>query len=177
MQGPVVLSQSLSGFMIGQTYTLFYAINSRNCCGGSDTHYTVTFAGESLVDEDIVQVGGNNPYYTKFKVFTASVAEGELRFQHVPPGGADRTLLLDNVNDSPGDSDATASLTRALGGSFVRISWPADATLYRLQSATAVTGATWNDSPLVVQVDGNDFFVLDDPTTHPFNFYRLVSGP
>ena len=57
MQGPVSLGQNLSGFMMGGVYTLLYAINSRNCCGGSDTHYSVTFAGELLVDEDIVAVG------------------------------------------------------------------------------------------------------------------------
>jgi hypothetical protein len=177
MQGPVSLSQNLSDFTMGEVYTLLYAINSRNCCGGSDTHYSVTFAGESLVDEDIVAVGGSNPYYTKFKVFTANVTEGELRFQHVPPAGTDRTLLLDNVTMLRGDQTPRPRLRVRLEGGLVRISWPADATDYRLQCATAVTGAPWDDSPLVVQVDGNEVFVLDDPTIHAHKFYRLISGP
>jgi hypothetical protein len=177
MQGGVFLSQNLSGFTMGEVYTLFYAINSRNCCGGSDTHYSVSFAGESLVDEDIVAVGGNNPYYAKVKVFTANVTEGELRFQHVPPAGTDRTLLLDNVTILRGDKTPGPPLRARLEGALVRISWPADATGYRLQCSTAVTGASWQDSTSVVQVDGNELFVLDDPKTQPRKFYRLNSGP
>jgi hypothetical protein len=62
-------------------------------------------------------------------------------------------------------------------GNLVRISWPADATGYRLQCATAITGVPWQDSTLVVQVDGNEVFVLDNPALNARKFYRLNSGP
>ena len=110
-------------------------------------------------------------------MFTANVTEGELRFQHVPPAGTDRTLLLDNVTILRGEQTPRPRVRVRLEGGLVRISWPADATDYRLQCATAVTGAPWDDSPLVVQVDGSEVFVLDDPAMHARKFYRLISGP
>jgi hypothetical protein len=180
LQGPVSISQNVSGLMMGANYTLLYAVNARNCCTlPPATHHSVSFAGAELVNSDIAPVGGANAYVVNGVVFAAASTEGELRFTHVPPAG-DYTLLLDNIMIVEGDQRPRPRLSIRLVQDvalLVRVSWPASATGYLLECNSTLGGGTWAEVPWPVQAEGDELFVLDDTTAASQKFYRLSLPP
>ena len=179
LQGAASLSQNVSGFSTGATYTVLYAVNARNCCSAGPTHYTVAVAGVELVSEDIAPVGGGNPFETRGAIFQASSGEAELRFAHAPPDG-DRTLLLDDIRICLGDCRPRPRLGATLVQDVVpviRLTWPISAAGYILECNTEIEGGTWTEVPWPVQVEGDEFVVIDDTSASTQKFYRLRLPP
>ncbi len=179
IQGPVSISQNVSGLTVGQNYTLSFAVNARACCSPPPTHYTVTLAGAELVNEDVAPVGGSSPYVVRSLVFTAASTEGELRFSHVPPAG-DFTLLLDDIRICAGDCRPSPRLRIQLGTTFastVRLSWPGSYSGYILESTDDPMTGGWQEVIAPVQVEGDEFFVIDDTSGVARHFYRLHATP
>jgi hypothetical protein len=134
------------------------------------TQYSLTFADVPLIEiEEVQPVGGGVPYTAKYIVFTAPAAEGELRFTTAPEG--DHTLLLDNLRIVKGALAAPVPLAISLDGGNLRISWPIDATDFRLESTTSLSGA-WAADNSVVSVEDNQN-VVTVPITGETKFYRL----
>lgn len=175
LQGAGTASQVVSGFTAGQTYSLLYSVNSRNCCGGDlVTHYVVNVGSPGatvpVFEEDITPVVGNEPYLRRAVTFTADGPDQAVEFVHVPSG--DRTLLLDSirilagtVNPPPNlaitrQSDVTAQLT-----------WPAAALGSVLQSAPTLTGP-WTNDPALVTTQGG-VKTADVQPNQGVRYYRL----
>ncbi len=97
IQGPTSMTQLIEGLEPGETYTLYYYVNARNCCGeGGFTFYSVSFDEEILLEEEVLPVGGVDPFHLRFVRFTASFADGVLQFDTQPEG--DHSLLLDDIH-------------------------------------------------------------------------------
>ena len=102
-------------------------------------------------------------------VFTATATEGELRFSTAPEG--DHTLLLDNIRIVKGAIAAPVLLSVSFDGSNLRISWPVEATDYKLESTSSLPGGwTADNSPISVEGNQNVVTVAIDAVT---KFYRL----
>lgn len=173
LQGAASASQNITGLKAGQKYTLIFSANARNCCGAGATHYSVSFADEILLEEDIAPVGGSEPYASKYIVFTPSVTEGVLKFQGMPEG--DHTLLLDDVRIVPGEvkpppPSVPMNIGRTAGGAL-RISWPATAADFVLESADNITGP-WTNAGLLTATEV-DQLVVTLPAPGRAKFYRL----
>jgi hypothetical protein len=177
LQGSGYAAQNLSGFIPGQTYTLAYSVNARNCCTPGGTPYQVSLGGTELVNESILPVGGG-PYYRKYRVFTAASAAAELRFSGSTPAGQDHTLLLDDIRLIPGDADpgnAIVPLTSSIfAGNSIRLAWPASAPAgMRLQRSTILTSGSWLDVTVPAVIEGAEFSVYE-PMDDRRRFYRLL---
>jgi hypothetical protein len=99
IQGSLTLSQTLTNVVVGQVYTLIYAVNRRT--GGTSLTYDVAFGDlQLLTGQDIEPVGGDNPYIQMYLSFTNDASSGALTFTPHPVG--DCTLLLDNIRLVPG---------------------------------------------------------------------------
>jgi len=178
LQNALSLSQTLSGFTVGDTYTLSYAVNARNCCSPPPTHYAVSLGGVELVNEDVAPVGGANAYGTRSILFTVGSSDGELLFTHMPPAAGDYTLLLDDIRICPGDCRPSPPV--AIGftsepSPTVRLSWPNSYTGYVLQSTDDLLTGPWAEVGFPVQVEGDNFVVIDDAAGVQRRFYRLLS--
>jgi hypothetical protein len=177
VQGAGSMSQLVGGLTPGQDYTLSYAVNARACCSPGPTHYTASFAGAELVNEDVAAVGGTTAFVAKSVLFTAAAGDGELRFSHQPPDG-DRTLLLDNIRICSGDCRPAPRLVISYDSATrtTRMGWDASYTGYRLQSRDALESGNWTDVPWPVELDpaANQQFVLDDVSAATRRFYRLI---
>jgi len=171
MQGSGSASQNITGLTSGQVYTLIFSVNSRNCCGAGAMSYTATFNDEPLVEEELLPIGGTEPYLAKYLVFTASSTEGILVFNSAPTEG-DHTLLLDNIRIVAGAVQEPVRLRVEPGDpGTLRIFWRASAVGFVLQSASVLpTG--WANVAEPVVVDG-DFNVVTVPVGPNTLFYRL----
>ena len=173
IQGAGMLSQTVTGLTAGQKYTLIYSVNRRTCCGGAMLTHSVSFDNQPLVtDEEVLPVGGTNPYLTKYLTFTNAGTEGVLQFTTQVQG--DATLLLDDIHIARGEvKPAGPPLgARLEAGGNVRVAWPATVADYRLQSAPTLTG-TWQDVTATVTVEGTDN-VVREVIAGASRFYRLI---
>jgi hypothetical protein len=64
-------------------------------------------------------------------------------------------------------------ITATQTGQLIRLSWPASATGYRLQTLNSV-GGTWTDSNLPTTVVGTDNVITDSTSAATARFYRLI---
>jgi autotransporter-associated beta strand protein len=101
IQQPGFLSQQVFGMTPGQTLYLVFDYNTRNAAVGSNSatlEVTATGLGSPLFSQVVdVPVGGSNPFYTTGLIsFSAPSNTFELKFEWIPVG-ADRTVLLDNI--------------------------------------------------------------------------------
>ncbi|MDA1276976.1 MAG: DUF642 domain-containing protein [Verrucomicrobia bacterium] len=179
MQGSGSATQLITGFTPNRDYTLIYYANARNCCGAGVTRYSVSFDGEVLLEEDIVAVGGNNPYELRFMVIHPLAEEGILSFATSPEG--DHTFLLDNIRIVPGvvtpppppPPSVPLTIARRENNTSLRISWPRTARTFFLQSSTGLPGG-WAELFDPIEVDGNENFVIVNPGAEP-RYFRLSS--
>jgi len=112
------IRQLISGLTPGAAYSLSYAVNRRTCCDIAATFHSVSLGGQVLVDgEEVLPVGGIEPYLVKSVAFTADASEAELVFSATAQG--DATLLLDDIRIVPaalaarfrrGDSDGSGAI-------------------------------------------------------------------
>lgn len=179
MQGSGTASQLITGFTPNTDYTLIYYVNARNCCGGGGvTRYSVSFDEEILLEEDLVPVGGNNPYELRFMVIRPFAPDGILQFATSPEG--DHTFLLDNIRIVPGivtppppplpGVPLTVSL---LDDTALRISWPTTSGTFFLESTTSLPGG-WVELFDLVEVEGNENFVILSLDAGP-RYFRLIA--
>jgi hypothetical protein len=137
----------------------------------------VSFAGETFFDEEIMPVGGANPYLVRSKVFTASSEQGLLMFQHTSPVG-DHTLLIDNVMILPGDQTPRPTLRISRGpGASARLSWAvSEGSNWEVRFSTDVAAPAnqWQGPLGPVFIEGDEYVVYDE-TTAPMKFYRMMS--
>ena len=167
------LSQTVTGLTAGQKYTLIYSVNRRTCCGGPMLTHSVSFDNQALVtDEEVMPVGGANPYLAKYLTFTAAGTEGLLQFTTQVQG--DATLLIDDIHIARGEIKPAGPPLGArfeVGGN-VRVGWLATATDYRLQSAPTLTGM-WQDVATGATVEGTEN-VVREVINGTSRFYRLI---
>ncbi len=86
------LSQASNAFVVGETYTLSYAVNARS---GNAPSLRVSLDDNVLSEEAISPVGPGNPYHLKTVEFTATNVTHIIRFEQTASG--DQSVLLDNV--------------------------------------------------------------------------------
>ncbi|MDA7536492.1 hypothetical protein N8560_00970 [bacterium] len=161
IQNAATMSQLVEGFEAGETYTLYYYVNARNCCGDGFTAYSVSFDEEVLIDEEVIPTGGNLPFHLRYVTFAPSFQDGILQFDTAPEG--DHTLLLDDIHivkgnfvpPTPQPPDVTITFQR-LEGEGIELSWPSAASDLILQRAETIEGE-WSDvdEPVVPVNDQN----------------------
>ncbi|MCP4192426.1 MAG: hypothetical protein GY768_17570 [Planctomycetaceae bacterium] len=117
LQGASTLEQTVSGFVVGQDYTLTAQFNSRNCCGDfpiAEVYFNDELAGSSVdlfpPPGVIPPVGDENPWYTVNIALTAETTDIALRVQSAAGAGGDATLLVDNVSFSVVPEPCSTSL-------------------------------------------------------------------
>jgi hypothetical protein len=179
IQNASSMSQFVEGLEVGETYTLYYYVNARNCCGeGGVTAYAVSFDEEILHEEEVLPVGGNNPFHLRYHTFVPAFSDGMLQFDTNPQG--DHTLLLDDIHIVKGDfvppepqpADVMLAYQLADGGNL-QLSWPAAASSFVLQQTDNLNGA-WTDVGAVAEVIGDQNVVtmsIEEGNT----FFRLVA--
>jgi hypothetical protein len=119
-----------------------------------------------------LQVEQDGEYHTYQFDFTQAV-EGSLNNIRLDPGdGAGISLLLDYWRI--GTLSPTLRVAAQLDGSL-RLSWPAAATGYGLQTAPSLTGP-WTDVTAEVLQEGEDSAVYVQKAG-PVRFYRLIALP
>ncbi len=182
IQGPTEMSQLITNLEAGQTYTLYYYVNARNCCGeGGFTFYSVSFDEELLFEEEVLPVGNNNPFHLRHFTFETAFEDGILQFTTQPDG--DHSLLLDDIHIVRGEfvpptpplpqpDDVVLVLRRNDDGSL-ELRWPTAADAFTLQ-ATETLGGTWTDVAAEVAPDGADNTVTITPGSAQA-FYRLYT--
>jgi hypothetical protein len=179
IQGAGAASQLLTGLVAGETYTLSYSVNVRNCCtAGPGRHATFVddvplFAAEE--DGDLSPVGAGQPFQRKYLQFTAAGTEATIKISHTPPDG-DRTLLIDNVRVQKGivlpPLAAPGPIAAASGtDGTVHLSWPS-ASGGNLLSAPKVDGP-WSPVNDPTTDDGAGTIFIDLPTAGPDRYFRL----
>jgi hypothetical protein len=161
IQGASSMTQLVEGFEAGETYTLYYYVNARNCCGDGFTAYSVSFDEEVLLDEEVLPAGGNMPYHLRYMTFVPSFQDGILQFDTAPEG--DHTLILDDIHivkgefipPTPQPPDVMITLQRLESGE-IELSWPSAASDFILQRAGAIVGEWFDvDEPVVPVNDQN----------------------
>lgn len=167
-------SQTVTGLVAGQKYTLIFDVNTRNCCSATPSSYRASFADEVLVEEEITPAGALNPYLAKYLVFTAAGTEGVLKIENTSEG--DHTILVDNVRIAPGEvvpivTGPTLAFAGPTGGNL-RLSWPVSADGFVLQTTTSLSTA-WTDSTAPVSVEGNQNVVTIGVDSGN-RFFRLI---
>jgi len=164
-------SQIIGGLTAGSTYTLSYAYNARS---GNSPRLVVTVDGATAQDQVVAPVGGTTAYLVHSYAFTAAGETAEVKFTQMAEG--DQTVLIDNVMIVPGGTVVEqVRLSVAIAASNLRLSWPASATGYVLQSS-AVLPATWTDvtQPEVIE---NGVKTVTVPIGTEDMFFRLIKRP
>jgi hypothetical protein len=160
--GGSYVSQTVSDLVIGEKYTLIFALNARRI-GDNFPLIRVSFDGEILLEEEVRPVddlGGSNPYHTKHLVFTAGNTEGDLWFENASDPEADATLLLDNVRLVAGEVRPPAQLRIALlPENIVRLSWDAADTGYTLETTGTLPG-NWEAITAQPVIENGEWVVL-----------------
>lgn len=95
------VSQRVSGLTVGQVYTLVFGVNGRNCCGAVPVA-RVSINDVPLGEEEVIPVGGRNPFTSKYLTFSADSTDALIKFEISGPEGADVSLLVDDVHLVPG---------------------------------------------------------------------------
>jgi hypothetical protein len=164
------VSQTLSGLTAGQNYTVRFGANAR---AGNQPVLKVMFDDYTAPLQTITPVGNDNPYHSLEVVVPATATEGELRFEQTAAG--DHTLLIDNVIVVPGgvlpEPQATLAVARDAGGN-IRLSWPASAEGFVLQSANVMPG-DWQNASEPAVVEGDQQVVIIEPTADA-RYFRLI---
>jgi hypothetical protein len=184
IQGASSMTQLINGLEPGETYTLYYYVNARNCCGESGyTAYSVSFDEELLLEEEVLPVGGNDPFHLRFLTFKPTFADGVLQFDTQPEG--DHTFLLDDIHIVKGEFvpptpeppaqepvDVYLKIQRVVDGTL-SVRWPSNAPSFVLQRTESL-GGDWVDVEDPVSMEGEEYSVTMTPG--PGNaFFRLLA--
>ena len=97
IQGAGSLTQTLSGFEVGQRYWVQVWMNARNCCG-DQPKVGVALAGQTLLPQtQLSPVGGAAPYYLANFAWTATAASALLSIDSQAAAGGDTSAVFDAV--------------------------------------------------------------------------------
>ena len=97
IQGPNTLTQTLSGFTVGQTYWMQLWTNARACCGDVP-QVSVSLGGQTLLAPISIQpVGGASPYSLANFSWTATATSALLTIGSAPAAGGDASAVFDAV--------------------------------------------------------------------------------
>ena len=168
------ISQALSGFVPGSTYTVkFMASQRRNKSGGQ--------AGETFnLKVDSTVIGSFEPsqsvasYVEYTNNFTATAATHTLALVGTDAHGGDNTVFLDNVRITvPPPQVVPSNLAATAGDGQVALSWgaTAGATGYNVKRATVGGGPYPTVAPCLTATNYLDLNVLNGTT-----FYYVVSA-
>ncbi len=116
LQGTAYIEQTVSGLTVGSKYLLGLDFNARNCCGDFPVG-SILLNGLPIANQNIVPVGGSNPWYHAETDFVAPLSALTLRIAAAPQAGGDATMIVDNVSLQliPEPSSALLSLLGLLG--------------------------------------------------------------
>ncbi|MDA7866802.1 hypothetical protein N9B57_02590, partial [Verrucomicrobia bacterium] len=184
IQNASSMTQLIDGLEPGETYTLYYYVNARNCCGeGGFTAYSVSFDDELLLDEEVFPVGENAPFHLRFLTFRPSFGDGILQFDSQPEG--DHTLLLDDVHivkgefvpptpepPAPEPVDVFLQIQQVVDGTL-SVRWPSNAPSFVLQRTESL-GGDWIDVEDSVNVEGEESAATITPGPGSV-FFRLLA--
>ncbi len=151
------MSQSLSGFVPGATYTVTFSAAERGTTNVAGQTWNVTLNGTTIASYAPGQAATAYTNYTA--AFTATAATNTLAFVGTDTGSGDNTVFIDNVVITASPPAVPSGLTAAAGTGQVVLSWTAvtSATSYTVQRSTTsggpystvasgVTGTTYTDS-------------------------------
>ena len=97
IQSAGALTQTLSGFTVGQTYWVQVWTNARNCCGDVP-QVSASLGGQTLLAPQSIQpVGGSAPYYLANFTWTATSASAALSIGSQAAAGGDASAVFDAV--------------------------------------------------------------------------------
>ena len=99
LQGSATISQALSGFLPGTSYTVSFSAAQRGSYNNGGQTWNVTMGGTSL--GSFSPAASATSYATYSASFTASAATETLSFVGTDTRGGDNTVLLDNIRLLP----------------------------------------------------------------------------
>jgi len=178
MQNNGTLSQTVSGFVVGERYWLVYRENAREwCCGERVATLSATVGGTTVVSEhDVVIVGGSAPYrFVTSAPFIA--AESEMTLTFAKGGTGDSTALIDDVRLLTRDSLRLG--ISVFGGNVpaIRIEGiPGRPVTLEFKNAL-LPATSWQTLINFVLTNGSDVFVDSDATASNPRFYRAWQVP
>ena len=171
------LNQTVSGFVVGESYWVVYRENARGlCCGERVATLSVRVGSTTVVAEHTVTiVGGSNPYrLVTSEAFTAP--ETVLTLSFAKGGTGDSTALIDDVRIL-----SRASLR--LGIALLEGNLPAiriqgiPGRMVILEYKNALVPGAWQSLLNRLLTNGSDVFVDSNaPTSHP-RIYRAWQVP
>ena len=107
LQGSATISQALSGFLPGTSYTVSFSAAQRGSYNNGGQTWNVTMGGTSL--GSFSPAASATSYATYSASFTASAATETLSFVGTDTRGGDNTILLDNVRIAAAASSGSNS--------------------------------------------------------------------
>jgi hypothetical protein len=172
LQGISTISQTISGFVPGATYSVTFSAAQR-----AGTYQQSSQTWDLKVDDAVIAAYAPSASATSYvdytTNFTATATTHTLSFAGTDLLGGDNTVFLDNVRVAPVPSLAAVQLdlqmTKLPAGNQLQISWPADHTGWHLQMQTNGLGTNWIDLP-----DADYVNRLQLPMTSNIAFYRLA---
>jgi hypothetical protein len=177
MQDNGTLSQTVSGFVVGEQYWLVYRENARGlCCGERVATLSATVGGTTVVSEhEVTIVGASAPYrFVTSAPFIA--AETEMTLTFAKGGVGDSTALIDDVRMVSRDSLRLGIDLREGSLPVIRIQG-IPGRMVTLEFKNALLPETsWQMLLNVLVTNGLEFVDSNAPASHP-RFYRAWQVP
>jgi hypothetical protein len=168
------ISQALSGFVPGSTYTVKFMASQRQNKSGGQAGQTFNLKIDNTVIGSFEPSQSGASYVEFTNNFTATAATHTLAFVGTDLHGGDNTVFLDNVRLTvPPPQVAPANLAATAGDGQVALSWGATvgATAYNIKRATVGGGPYTNVATVVTVTNYLDPGVLNGTT-----YYYVVSA-
>jgi fibronectin type 3 domain-containing protein len=168
------ISQALSGFVPGSTYTVKFMASQRQNKSGGQAGQTFNLKIDNTVIGSFQPSQSVASYVEYTNNFTAIAATHTLAFVGTDTHGGDNTVFLDNVRITvPPPQVAPANLAATAGDGQVALSWgtAAGATGYNVKRATVGGGPYTNVATVVTVTNYLDPGVLNGTT-----YYYVVSA-
>lgn len=115
LSGESSISTTIEGLVTGESYDLEFAYNAG---AEANASLNVSVNGETAFTEDLVPVGGNNPYKVAKATFTAAGSSATITFSQTNASG---TLLLDDIKLAGAVAETFPPLVLGPASSVVQI--------------------------------------------------------
>jgi hypothetical protein len=171
LQTTGTISQAISGFIPGRTYTVKYLASQRQNKSGGQSGQTFSIKIDNTVVGSVLPSQAVASYVEYTNNFTATATTHTLAFVGTDLFGGDNTVLLDNVRITvPPPAIAPTNLTATAGDGQVALNWQttAAATSYKVKRSTAgggpyttiATGVMTNNYLDVNVLDGTAYYFV-----------------